>query len=266
MRLDDINFIAIFLRKSRTVLTILDLGLLSHPNAMSRWVLKLFWVVLPVRRSAVITTISNSTKEELLKNVKTDPARIRVVYVPISERFIYEPKVFNKECPVILQIGTIANKNVMRLANALAGISCKLEIIGDVNPILANELERNKILFSHSKNLSNEEVLNKYRAADMLSFVSTYEGFGMPIVEANAVGRVVVTSNILSMPEVAGNAAHLVDPYDIISIRNGILEVIENDAYRQRLVANGLINCRRFEARNIAKQYFEIYETLETRE
>ena len=57
---------------------------------------------------------------------------------------------------------------------------------------------------------------------DILSFVSTYEGFGMPIVEANAIGRVVVTSNVLSMPEVAGNAAHLVDPFDVNSIREGI--------------------------------------------
>jgi glycosyltransferase involved in cell wall biosynthesis len=56
-------------------------------------------------------------------------------------------------------------------------------------------------------------VINEYNKSDILAFVSTSEGFGMPILEANAVGRVVVTSNITSMPEVANNAAHYVNPF-----------------------------------------------------
>ncbi len=258
----DINFIAIFLKKRNTVLTILDLGLMNNPSAAARWVLKMFWVVLPVKRSAVITTISKSTKDELLRFVDVDPMRVKVVYVPVSEHFAYVPKEFNKNRPTILQIGTLPNKNVIRLANALEGINCNLEIIGDVDKELENELNKCKISFSHSKNLSNAEVLNKYIAADILSFVSTYEGFGMPIVEANKVGRVVVTSNILSMPEVAGNAAHLVDPYDVASIRAGFIKVMEDEAYRESLIKNGLINSSRFNVENIAQQYTEIYRSL----
>jgi glycosyltransferase involved in cell wall biosynthesis len=258
----DINFIALFLRKHRTVLTVLDLGVMNHPSPLIRKVLQLFWVVLPVNRSAVITTISEATKRELLKYVKTDPDRIKVVYVPISDAFVASPKQFNKVEPTILQIGTKPNKNVHRLVKALTGIKCRLEIIGDVDETLERELKQANISYKASKNISSEEVLEKYKAADILSFVSTYEGFGMPIVEANAIGRVVVTSNILSMPEVAGNAAHLVDPYNITSIREGILKVIEDDAYRENLIANGYINRKRFDVVEIAGKYTEIYRQL----
>jgi len=258
----DINFIAIFLKKRRTVLTMLDVGFMNHPNPVARILLRLFWIILPVRKSKIITTISEATKQELMKFVKVNPARVKVVYVPISGRFVPEPKKFNKAEPTILQIGTKPNKNVHRLVKSLAGIKCKLEIIGELDKSLLQELENSKISFTASKNLSNEEILEKYRTSDILSFVSTYEGFGMPIVEANAIGRAVITSNILSMPEVAGHAAHLVDPYDIKSIREGILQIIEDDAYREKLIANGFENRKRFDVKEIASQYAEIYRLL----
>jgi glycosyltransferase involved in cell wall biosynthesis len=258
----DINFIAIFLRKKKTVLTILDLGLLNNGNWLKRYVLKLFWVKLPVLRSAVVTTISQATKDELLRSVRIDPTRVKVVYVPISQQFIFSPKIFNKERPNILQVGTKPNKNVRRLVRALSGIPCHLEIIGEVDQALLKELNDSALDFSSSKNLTNQEVVEKYQRADIIAFVSTYEGFGMPIVEANATGRVVVTSNVLSMPEIAGDAAHLVDPYDIASIREGFLKVITDDGYRDTLVGNGLSNQKRFDVLEIAKQYTEIYRSL----
>ena len=259
----DINFIAIFLRKKYTVLTILDVGFMNHPNRWARLLLRWFWIILPVKRSAVVTTISGSTKQELLKYVKTDPDRIKVIYVPIASGFSAAPKTFNKSQPTILQVGTKPNKNATRLVQALQGISCRLEIIGEVNDSLAKELEKAGITYASSKNLSPEAIVAKYRDADIIAFVSTYEGFGMPIVEANATGRVVVTSNLLSMPEVAGNAAHLVDPFDVLSIRNGILKVIEDDVYREQLIINGFENRKRFEATRIAEQFTEIYQSLD---
>lgn len=258
----DINFVAIGLKRRRTVLTILDVGFMKHANPLARTVLRYFWIVFPVKRSAIVTTISESTRQEVMKYVKVDPTRIKVVYVPISAAFRPEPKLFNKTEPVILQIGTKPNKNVARLVRALKGLSCRLEIIGEVNEALQEELLTSGIKYQASKNLTNEEILEKYRSADILSFVSTYEGFGMPIVEANALGRVVVTSNLLSMPEVAGNAAHLVDPFDVNSIREGILKVIHDDDYRETLIHNGYENRKRFDAEKIARQYTEIYKSL----
>ena len=96
----------------------------------------------------------------------------------------------------------------------------------------------------------------------MVVFVSTYEGFGLPILEGNAVGRPVITSNISSMPEVAGDAACLVNPFDEAEIRNGVLKVIKESSYRQELVAKGLINVKRFRPEEIAKQYAELYKDI----
>ena len=91
---------------------------------------------------------------------------------------------------------------------------------------------RTMIEYENWSNLSLDEVVRKYQQCDLLTFCSTYEGFGMPIVEANVVGRPVVTSDISSMPEVAGNAACLVDPFDSASIRSGIRRVIKDIDYR----------------------------------
>ncbi|MBS1541756.1 MAG: glycosyltransferase family 4 protein [Bacteroidetes bacterium] len=258
----DINFIAIFLKRKKTVLTILDLGFMDQRVGVSRFLLKLFWITLPSKRAEVITTISIATKNELLRYVNVPPSKIKVVYVPLISGFFKNSKSFNKDKPVILQIGTKDNKNVFRLAKALKGLKCHLCIIGDISIELLLELRNNTIEYSSFKNLSNQEVYEKYVAADVVSFVSTVEGFGMPIVEANAVGRVVVTSNISSMPEVAGNAAHLVDPFDIESIRSGVERVIEDDLYRDQLISNGFENTKRFNATTIARRYAEIYDSL----
>ena len=209
-----------------------------------------------------MTMVSTATKNELLKYAKIDPLKIHIIYVPISPLFKACKKQFNKQEPVILQVGTKLNKNVVRLVQALRGIKCKLEIVGKVDDVLLRELRINNVKFDSYINLTDGEIVEKYGQADIIAFVSTYEGFGMPIVEGNAVGRVVVTSNIVSMPEVAGNAAHLVNPFDVKSIHAGIIKVIEDDHYREKLIANGFINRKRFESSTIANQYYEVYKSL----
>jgi glycosyltransferase involved in cell wall biosynthesis len=191
-----------------------------------------------------------------------DPNRIKVIHDPISEEFSHIPKKFNKEKPNILQLGTKENKNLIMLIRALKGISCNLQIIGTLSERQVAELKENEITYEANSELTDEEIRIKYSQCDIVSFVSTYEGFGMPIVEANAIGRVVVTSNILSMPEVGADAAHFVDPFDVESIRTGIIRVINDDHYRDKLIANGFVNRNRFDPRSIAKQYSEIYKAL----
>jgi glycosyltransferase involved in cell wall biosynthesis len=105
-------------------------------------------------------------------------------------------------------------------------------------------------------------MYESYCAADLVSFVSTYEGFGLPILEANAVGRPVVTSNVSSMPEVAGDAACLVDPFDVASIRSGILRTIEDREYRERLICNGFDNVQRYVPEKVTYKYIELYRRI----
>lgn len=258
----DINYAAIFLRSKKTILTILDVGVLDTKKPISGKIIKLFWLTIPVKRVGYITTISNSAKSEILKLVNTNEEKIRVIYVPISSKFCFKPKEFNKEKPIILQIGTKYNKNLERLSNSLKGISCQLNIVGELSPQQKNILASNQIDYTNVFNLSDEELLRIYEDADMLAFVSTYEGFGMPIVEAQMVGRPIITSNILSMPEVAGNGACIVNPFSEEEIRAGILKIIHDDEYRQQLIKNGRINAKRFSVELISEQYLELYQEI----
>ena len=258
----DIHFTNVFLRKHKTVLTIHDVGFMKHSTSVSRFLLWFFWIWLPVNRSQVVVAVSHATKNEILKYIKCDPAKIKVIYDPISEDLTFKPKEFNQRNPVILQLGCASNKNLERTIKALKDISCHFDIVGKLGQEEINLLEAYKMSYKVSYNLSNEEIKKKYEDCDILTLVSTYEGFGMPIIEANRVGRPVITSNILSMPEVAGEAACLVNPFDIKNIKNGFLRIINDAEYRAKLIKNGRENQKRFQVTEIARQYSEIYRSL----
>jgi glycosyltransferase involved in cell wall biosynthesis len=162
----------------------------------------------------------------------------------------------------LLQIGTAHNKNIVNVAKALSGIPCHLRIIGKLSEELISKLLACDIDYSSASNVSDQDIINEYIKCDVLIFASTYEGFGMPIVEANAVGRPVITSNLLSMPEVAGDAACLVDPYDVHDIRRGVLRVLSDDTYRNDLIMNGIKNALRFRSQQIANQYAQLYREI----
>ena len=258
----DVHFLATLLHKKRTLLTIHDCVSLERLKGWKKRLLFFFWYWLPEKRSSLITVISESTKRELLRYIRCDPDKIKVVYNPVSDSFKPKPKVFCVEKPTILQVGVGDNKNIPCVAKSLKGVSCILRIIG--KPMLKQEmaLRENGIEYSSISNISDAEVVQEYKNSDMLIFASTYEGYGLPIVEANAIGCPVITSNILSMPEVAGDAACLVNPFDVESIRGGILRVIQDAKYREVLISNGYRNVERFKPKVIAGQYVELYKEL----
>jgi glycosyltransferase involved in cell wall biosynthesis len=258
----DVHYLTLLLRKKKTLLTIPDLVSVHRLKGIRREIFRFFWYWLPIRRAAVVTVISRSTKEELFRHVKVDRQKVRVVHACVSEDFHPAPKEFVSTKPVILQVGTGPNKNLERAAEALADIPCHLRIIGLPNAKQAAVLQKKGVEYSFAANISDEDVIEEYRRCDMLVFASTYEGFGLPIVEAQATGRPVVTSNIGSMPEVGGEAACFIDPFDVESIRGGILKVIHDGLYRDELVRRGFENVERFRSGKIAREYIHIYREL----
>lgn len=257
----DIHFAAIWLRRSKTMLTVHDCGMLASSGLKYR-LLKYFWFTLPLKRTALLTAVSEATRQEILKHVAYPPEKIHVIPVAISPGFRFVPKPFHRAKPVILQVGVTQNKNIPRLMEALRGIPCQLVIIGVLPQEIREQLNASGISYTNRFNLTQAELVEQYVQCDLLAFVSTYEGFGMPIVEANATGRPVITSNLLSMPEVAGGSACLIDPYDTQQIRDGLLKIIHDDGYRSILVEKGLENARRFDAQFIATRYLHLYKQL----
>ena len=259
----DVHYLAFLLPKRKTLLTIADCAALVKNRGLKRWLLWLFWYRLPVWRVRSVTTISTFIKTQLMDLVRCPADKIRPIHCTVSEEFQPHRKPFCKEEPVLLFMGTTAwNKNLSRVAEALKGLPCRLVIVGALGDEQAGALRESGVVFSRHENLSSEEIVALYQACDVVILASTYEGFGLPIVEGQSIGRPVVTSNVCSMPEVAGAGACLVDPFDVEDIRNSIKRVIEDEAYREDLIEKGFANVGRFAPKRIAAEYAELYETL----
>ncbi|OJW75077.1 glycosyltransferase [Spirosoma sp. 48-14] len=258
----EVHFLNLFMNSKNVVLTILDCGMVRRKKGVSQKLINWLYLKLPVQKSRIVTTISEATKAEIIKYTSCESDKIIIIPVAINPIFKPHKKEFNTAKPIILHIGTGYNKNLLRLISALRSINCHLVIIGELFSEQLAALHDNNISFTNEYNLSNEQLLQKYIECDIVSFVSTFEGFGMPIVEANTVERVVVTSSVSSMPEVAGNAACLVDPFDIQSIQAGFIKVINDNSYRNLLIQNGRINKLRFDGDRIADMYFDLYSSI----
>jgi len=230
--------------------------------------------------SKKIVTVSEFSKKELIELYKIPPNKIEVIYegVPespeVNEDFIKKTLAkFRIDKPYFLYIGNWRpRKNLPGLIKAFKlfrekGFDYLLVIGGRKDKrfldlekeIRENKLEGKVIL---TDTLSREEVAALYKKAKALTFPSYYEGFGLPVLEAESLGVPVLTSNTSSLPEVAGDSVLYVDPYSVEDIARGLEKIALDEELRKNLIQKGYENIKRFSWQKAAQQLLEIFHSL----
>lgn len=259
----DVHYAALLCPFSRTIITIHDCVVLQRGTGFKRLILRLLWFGLPLRLASAITVISEQTKAEVLKNVAIPESKITVIPNFVDPAFVFSMRPFASRQPRILHVGTTPNKNLPKVIAALRDIPCVLVIVGRLSPEMQAYLRNSGIRYENVVGVDHVEMTHLYRDADIVSFPSTYEGFGMPILEGQAVGRPVLTSDLEPMRSVAGqDGALLVNPQSVDAIRDGFLRLIGDGLLRARLVAAGRDNCHRFTLEAVAARYQALYRQL----
>lgn len=253
------HYLLPFLYRCNTVLTIHDLGFYTNQKLSIRKLYKFFLWIYTIKYAKKVTFISDKSKNETLGTIELKTHNCHTILNPVDNSYIYNHKTLNKNCPTILHVGTKANKNLNNTILAIKDLNCKLRIIGELTSEQKLLLNIYKIRYSNTFNLSDSDILNEYINCDIVNFPSFYEGFGMPIIEGESIGRPVITSNISPMREIANNKTILVNPSDIKSIKNAYIKTLQN---YEEVIEEGLKNVQRFNIKDITNQYLCIYKNL----
>jgi glycosyltransferase involved in cell wall biosynthesis len=238
---------------------------------------------LAARMATRVMTVSESSKRDILRFVDTTPEKIDVIYNAYDERFGDEPleadvvrvrERYQLHDEFVLYAGNVKpHKNLERLIEAFdllrkSGLDhLKLVMIGDdisKYTALRRAVHRHQLhkYVRFLGYLPEETLAVMYRLAGVFVFPSLYEGFGLPPLEAMASGTPVVTSNVSSLPEVAGGAAVLVDPYDPRAIADGITSILTNEGLRADLRRRGLARAKQFSWEQSMQRVHDIYREV----
>lgn len=260
-----------------SVVTIHDLGYHFFPEAYS-WQQRIY-LECSTRWSALaashVIAVSAATANDLQKFYRVEPDKISIIYEGVRPF----PNADNEESalskslglrPYALFLGTIQpRKNLERLLRAFAQIHQRV----DFDLILAGKSSQHSdSLIEIAQNLqiekrvhfpgyvSDKESSTLIQRAKFFCFPSLFEGFGLPVLEAQSLGVAVMTSNNSSIPEVAGEGALLVDPTDVDAIAEAMLRLSSDEALRQRLIAAGYENVKRFSWEKAARETMAVLE------
>ena len=259
----DINFISILMSKKRTINTFLDFYSMQRLRGLKRLIYLYFWIKIPYWKSKHIISISDNTQKELYKFVNTKKRKneeVIGVSIPSSFRKKIKKKINIK--PNILVVGTAINKNISNLISSLKDINCKLILVGEINDEILQKLKLNKIYYKNLISLNRKRLIKEYEDSDILLFPSTYEGFGMPILEAQSIGRSVITSKLEPMRSVAGSAALLVNPRKVKEISYALKRLINNQSLRNSLIRKGFSNIKQYKKEIILEKHLKVYNTV----
>jgi len=271
----------------KTVLTIHDILYESHPEffpEIHRRLLKLF-VPLSARKASKIISDSEFTKDQIIKYYDIPEEKITVIYLGVKDKFapirdqdlIFSViQKYGIKKKYIIFVGRIEpRKNIVGLLNAFDYIKKRgkkdlcLVIVGNQDNIF-----KEKELFDKIKELqldldviftggvSEDDLPVLYNGAEVLVYPALAEGFGLPVLEAMACGIPVITSNTTSLPEVAGNAAILVNPYSYEELGESLNRLLSNQGLRKELSAKGLERARKFRWEKAAEKTIQLYREI----
>lgn len=266
------------------VVTVHDLGPLTHPEFFgntSPWIMKKSLDQMVKKADAVIC-VSESTADELITYVGTGiEERVRVIYEGVSPSFFDQSSFSCLEglndlpepgVPFVLATGKISpRKNIQGLIEAmsrLAGdIPHHLVLVGgdgwDMDEVfqqLDNPEIKKRVHFPGY--VTDEQLKALYQRASVYVHPSLYEGFGLTVLEAMAAGCPVITSNVYSLPEVAGDAAVLIDPTDIEALADAIQLVCGDSCLAKRLAEKGINRAQTFQWEKCALQVADVYKSI----
>ncbi|MCS7231965.1 MAG: glycosyltransferase family 1 protein [Elusimicrobiota bacterium] len=266
----------------KIIVTIHDLIHLIFPEYLPSklaWLYAKFLMKMACKRSQKIIAVSENTKNDILRYFKIDSTKIEIIYEGVEE--IFKPSLKKTEMmrkkygKYILYVGAIRpHKNILCLIEAfyilkkIYKIEHKLILIGkqkipyiyQVKKKISNCLLENEIVFI--ENVTQDELVDFYCGAELFVFISLYEGFGLPVVEAMACGCPVIASNISSLPEIVGDAGILVNPYNIDEICRCIYKVLTDRYLQEDMCKKGLQQAKKFSWYLTAKKTLELYEQL----
>ena len=266
-----------------TVVTIHDCIHLRFPQYLpsrAAWIYAHTMIRLAARKATRILTVSDASKGDILYYTGVRDDKVVVVHNGLDARFATPPDAdaldrvrqrFDLGHPYVLYVGNIKpHKNLERLIEAFALARAggpddlRLVLIGDEiskYPALRQSVHRHRVdkYVRYFGFQPAATLVAFYRLARAFVFPSLYEGFGLPPLEAMANLTPVVTSNLSSLPEVVGNAALLVDPYDPQSIADGIRRAISDEPLRQMLIERGRLRAQAFSWREAAARTLAVY-------
>lgn len=268
-----------------TVVMIHDLIEFNIPQkfAWYRMLYRKIAVPITAKRADKIITVSHNSKNDIVKFLKVKPHKIIVSYNGVDNKFrpldphlIHKVRVkYNLPEKYVLFVGTIDHpgKNVYSLIQACnklwkeKGNIFKLVLVGQkghgykiVEKIIKEQALSEQIL--HIGYVKDEDLPAIYNGAFLFAFLSLYEGFGLPILEAMACGTPVVVSNRSSLPELVGEAGLIVDPFDIEGISEAIESILNSEALRKELIAKGLERVKLFSWKNAGEKVYKILKNF----
>jgi len=218
-----------------------------------------------LKNARKIIAVSENTKKDLVELYNGNPEKIAVIHHGFDNILLKENHKSKNQSPYILYIGRLeTKKNIQGLIKAFNllkekyQVPHKLVLVGSKE---GQEQSSNSQII-RTGYVSEQEKWSLLKNADLFILPSFYEGFGMPILEAQAAGCPVITSNISSMPEVAGQGAILIEPKNIEQIAQIMYKVIKDSKFKNDLIAKGYQNIKRFSWQKCASQTLQILTNL----